>query len=341
MKIKQKTLDDVQMATAVGYDYVDENSIEVTAVAPNYQPDKKVINEVYSAVGELSKEVRNKVNEQSEKPFVSGKIQLALYSRKLAEKGIIEVIDTLQRDPSVGASVLLAVVDGSCKELLNIQYGNSDNGIYLSNLIEQNEDMGIIPMSNLHTFLYSYYSEGKDPFLPMMALKDGRASLAGLAFFNKDKMVDTFNGQDVFIFKSLLENSETDGSIEVKLQSKDKYASLANIQSSRSISIPSPMTTKQITISVKIKSVLRETSGKNLTPKKVKNIEKMAEKEFEKRAEKLIKRFQSENIDPLGIGEETRTSTRHWNYDQWKTIYPEIPIKVKADIRILETGVID
>ncbi|MFC0269850.1 Ger(x)C family spore germination protein [Metabacillus herbersteinensis] len=345
MNIDQKILDDVQLITAGGYDYLEADMLQTTAVTPNYQPDKSVINETYTASSKLNKEVRSKINEQSDKPFVSGKIQVALYSRRLAEEGMIDTIDTLQRDPSVGSNVYLGIVEGSAKELLEKQYGNADNGNYLSSLIEQNIETGTIPKTNLHEFIYAYYAEGMDPFLPLLGSENSRVDIKGIAFFKSDQYVHQIAEEEKqFLFKILYENKSSEGSMPIELGEDGKdgeYASVFNINSKRSYDIQKPMTDSDITIHMKIKGVLREFTGKKVDKKSISMIESKMKEAIEKQGSELIKEFQELNIDPLGIGEQVRTRTRNWDQKKWQEIYPTIEVNVKTSVKILETGVIE
>jgi spore germination protein len=80
--LDKEILDDVQLATLVGYDLKGEQ-LEATAIAPEYKPDDSIKNLTFSSTSTLSKELRDKLNLQSSLPFVSGKIIVTLYSERL------------------------------------------------------------------------------------------------------------------------------------------------------------------------------------------------------------------------------------------------------------------
>lgn len=340
MNIKERILDDIQLATAAGYEYIDEDKIEVTAVFPNFQPDKSVKNETLIASSILSKEIRDKHSLQSEKPLVSGKLEVTLYEKKTAEKGIKDLLDTLQRDPSVGSNVYLAVLDGSPKEILSKQYGNMDNGIFLSNLIEQNIESGLIHKTNLHQFLYKYYAEGIDPMLPIIGRKDGKINLKAIGLFDEDKLVDQIEEKEYFYLKILLNRKGENDTHAIQLDGKTKV-SIFNVRSKRKYHIPKPMTNNEIIIKVKLKSMIREYNDGILTKLKLKELEQAMVEDIKKNSEEMIKKFQEKEIDPLGIGEEVRTRTRKWNKEKWEEIYPDIKISVQVTMDIIESGIIE
>ncbi len=340
MNIKARVLDDIQLATAAGYEYIDEDKIELTAVFPNFQPDKSVKNETLVASSILSKEVRDKLSLQSEKPLVSGKLEVTLYEKKTAERGIKDLLDTLERDPSVGSNVYLAVVDGSPKELLNKQYGNMDNGIFLSNLIEQNIESGLIHKTNLHQFSYKYYAEGIDPMLPIIEQKNGKINLKAIGLFDEDKLVDQIEEKMYFYLKILLNRKGENDTHAIQLGEKTKL-SIFNISSKRKYHIPKPMTNSEITVKVKLKSMIREYNDGELTDRKIKELEKAFEEDIKRNSEEMIKQFQEKEIDPLGIGEEVRSRTRNWNKEKWEEIYPDIKISVQVTMDIIQSGIVE
>lgn len=339
MNIDKRVLDDIQLATAYGYESIDDDQIEVTAVFPSYQPDKSVKNETVTAVSFLSKEMRIKHSLQSEKPLVGGKVEVSLYERKTAEKGIKDLMDTLQRDPSIGSNVYLAVIEGSPKEVLSKQYGNQDNGIFLSNLIEQNIEARVIHKTNLHQFMYKLYAEGIDPVLPIIELKEGKINLKAIGLFDDDKLVDQLEIDEFFFLKILLDRKSQQDAYALQFD-EDKKAFIYNVGSIRKYDVPEPMTNSEIKITLKMKSSIREYRNGTLNKKKIKEIEKAMKNKIEKKSEEMILEFQELGIDPLGIGEEVRTRTRKWDQKKWEDLYPNIKITVSAKVKLLESGVI-
>lgn len=333
-------LDDVQLATAVGYDLDEDGNLTITAVVPVYDPDKSIKNETFSATSKLSKETRDKLNRKSPKPFVSGKVEVALYTEKLAKEGIIDILDTFQRDPSTGANLFLAIVEGDLHKHLKTQYGDVDNGSYLSELIEQNIQHGMLPKTNLHQFTKFFYAEGRDPALPYLTLKDKEVSIKGVALFKGDKYVDYIKEDDSVILKVLRETFATDAAFSVELEDEGEFASVYNITSNRKINIKNGMTNPSVTIKVNTEAIIREYSGENeLTVDAIKKIEKEMEKDLEQRTDKMIKKFQGLGIDPVGIGNHVKHKERSWDKSKWDDLYPNAEIKVDVNVTISESGV--
>ncbi|WP_080845877.1 Ger(x)C family spore germination protein [Cytobacillus gottheilii] len=340
MNINTNILDEIQLSSATGYELVDENLYEVTVVYPVYQSGGVVKNKTLTTTSDLSKEVRDKLNLKSEKPLLSGKIEVALYGEKLAKKGISPILDSLTRDPSVGSNVVIGVVEGSPKEILEQQYGETDNGIFLSDLIEQNIEAGIIPKTNLHLFMYGHYAEGLDPIAPIIGLANGELTLKAIGLFDHDRLVSQVKEKDFSLLRVLMEHKSKNDSFSVEIDDHER-ASISVIGTTLKYKITKPMEPSDIHIQLKINAYIREFVDGGLKRIKVEEIEKAFEKDIKERGNRLVKHFQDLGIDPLGVGEEVRTRTRNWDAEKWDDLYSSISIHIEPEISITETGVLE
>ena len=339
--INQEILDDVQLVTAFGYDVTEEGLIEATAVYPSYSPDKVVKNNTLTETAKLSKDIRDKIDRMSPKPLVSGKIEVALYSETMAKQGIINILDTFIRDPTTGARMYLAVVDGDVKNQLNVQYGETDNGIFFSDLIEHNIELGLIPRTNLQIFTKAYYSEGRDSFLPYLSLKGKKAYIEGLALFKDDRYVGKLQGEFNYVFKMLYEKDSKYTVATVNVENDESSASVINVTSNRKVKINDALTNPTIVIQLKTDSIVREYSGNDLNQDVIKEIEKKMEKQIKLEAEQMITLFQKLKIDPLGFGFIAKHENRNWEKETWYELYPNAVVEIQVDVVINETGVVN
>lgn len=338
-RVQRQILDDINMASAVGYDHIDKDKIKATAVMPNYKPDKNVGNETFTATNEISKKTLSKINRQSSRPVVNGKLEVALYSKELAKHGIGNLVDSLQRDPSISERMFVAVADGEAHELLTKMYGDRDTGVYLSMLIEQNMKEGLMPTTNLHHFLNDYNSQLRDPFLPLIGRKGKDVNLKGIALFKDDYYVKSLRQDQQFIFQALLENMQL-GTYKLKLKHKENTA-IENINTKHSYRVRNLKKTPEIYIQVKVRGIIREYTGKRTDKKEIEQIKIQMEKQLEKEAAAMIRSFQKLKIDPLGFGDQVRSRTRNFHNQKWLDQYSDVLIRVKVSVIILEKGVVD
>jgi spore germination protein len=341
--VHPEILDDIGLEIGRGYDRGEGDSIIGTTLIYNFQPDKSVENITASATATTTRDLVNKLQRMSPDPIAEGSLEIFLLSKELATDGLINYLDAPQRNASIGARLHLIVVDGSAKELLSGNYGNRGNAIFISNLLNHNIKFEDMPRSNLHIFFHDYYQLGKTGYLPeIKKVNDEVIELTGISLFKGEtlKVVDKIEKDEMFYFK-LLVDKYSEGAHKIDL-GKDE-AVVRSIRSKHKIKLikKNPF---QITIDLKIKGVIREHTGRKLTPKIIKEIEKTMEEETSKQCEELIKRFKEKKIDPVGLGFYIKTHTRGFNLTKdWEDgeEYQSVKVKVNTDVKIVESGVIE
>ncbi|MGP4081888.1 Ger(x)C family spore germination protein [Pseudalkalibacillus sp. R45] len=336
---EKEILDDINLVTLVGFERVDGQT-QGTAAVPQYQPDGSVNNDYFTAVGEINQDIRQKLNLQAQRPLANGKIEIVLFGKEFAQGGVIKTGDEFRRDPSVSANLKLAVYDGNVHDfIMEHRLPNQDLGIALTRLIEQNSQQETFPRTNMHLFFRSFFTEGKDPFLPLLGIKDKKVYLKGVSLFKKGKMVGELPASDLYMF-TLLHNGFNSGSLIAKVKELNGEVSLGHIDAEPKIEFKGDVDSPQVTYTIKLNALINEHSGdiKGIE-KKVKVIEKSVNKELKNKAENLIKSLQEQNLDPLGIGKSANAHYRNWNEKQWDEIYPDLNVKVNFKTNILQSGV--
>ncbi|WP_064092920.1 Ger(x)C family spore germination protein [Rossellomorea aquimaris] len=347
--VEREILDDLYIETGKAYDYVDENKIRGTALFPIYSKDKTIKNGTLSAEASSTREVLEKLERRSQQPLVRGSLDVVLIGEEMARHGIIDIGDSLQRDASVGARVYLMVVEGDAGELIQGNYGQRGNGMFISNLITHNIKRRELPKTNLHMFMFDYFQDGKTPYLPLIKqTPEGDIAITGIALFKKAKMIDRVQSKDMFFFKILVDRL-AEGSHVIKLgekktghTEKEIEASVTSLIAKHKIKIKHKADPVKVTIKIKIKGIVREYTGKKLTSKKVVEVEKIMKKDIEKNCERLLKKFQKLGIDPIGIGQHQKHGVRGFDIKKWEeSIYPNVQFNVVADVQILEAGTVE
>lgn len=346
--VEKEILDDLYIETGKAYDYVEENIIRGTSLFPIYLSDKSIQNGTLSAEASSTREVLEKLERKAQQPLVRGSLDVVLIGEELARKGIIDIGDSLQRDASVGARLYVTIVEGKAGELLKGNYGLRGNGTYISNLITHNITRRELPETNLHLFLFNYFQEGQTAYLPILKqLSNESIAITGVALFNKDKMVKKIPADDMFFFK-LLVDKLAEGHHIVKLgkkpdnAEKNVEASVTSLSSKHKIIVRHKADPVEVTMKIKIRGIVREYTGKKLTPDKVVEVEKKMEKDIEEKCLAMLKEFQELGIDPVGIGQNQKHGVRGFDVKEWKeSIYPRVKFNVEAKVQILEAGTVE
>jgi spore germination protein len=335
---ESEVLDDITIVRTLGFDKASkDNEIKGTINYPVFINEQTFKMKYLSASGETSKEIRNELNEMTARPIFIGKLNTVLFSEKLAREGIMETLDTLQRDPGVGRAIYLGITKQSTESVLSDDYGHTNlDGNYFSNMIKQNENYSNLPYLNFHTFLYAFFADCMDPVMPYLSKKDDAVKIIGLALFKNDKMVGTINEHQVLIFKTLFQNFN-EGSFQ--FSTKEYKGNLEILKSKLHYKIIKKPHQK-VMIIVDVKGRLTEYTKVNAgDPKVVKGIEKTIKNELEHKARELTRKFQELNIDPLGIGEHVRSQTRGFNSKKWLDQYQDTDIHVVYNLKISESGI--
>jgi spore germination protein len=342
--VEKEILDDIAIEIARGYDSEEDNKVQGTMLVYNFQPDKSIENTILTTSASTSRELVNKLQRQSPEPLSEGSLEVFLFGKKLASDGLIDFLDAPIRNASIGARLFIVVADGSAQELLKGNYGARGNAIFISNLLLHNIEKENLPRTNLHLFFHDYYQLGKTGYLPQLKkINDQTLELNGVSLFKTDKiiLVDTIEPEKMFFFK-LLVDKFSEGTH--KVTKGDDESVVRSIKSSHKMEL-SKNNPNSVTILVKIKGVISEYTGPGtLTSKVIDTFEKEMEAEITRECEELIERFKEHGVDPVGLGYFIKSKTRGYKMDKgWEDsdIYKNITVKVKTNVKIVESGVIE
>ncbi|MGY1423666.1 Ger(x)C family spore germination protein [Bacillus cereus] len=331
-------IDDVQLIQGVVFD-VEKEKIKETIACP-IQKKGHAMN-VFETIGNTYKQARNYSSLESAQPLVTGQLRVALFSKKLAKKGLTTAFDTLLRDSNIGHTIYVGILDGDGKDLFSGNYkGNFNTAIYIKNLFEHNMEEGSLPFNNLHISHYRYNEIGMDNFMPIIKKNKDKIKITGLALFKENKYITMLNSQEMFTFRTLFEKHKFSYR-EFKLH--NHFVSIRNVNSTPYYRIDIKNGKPIIFIQIKIIADIQEISGNSNLQKKGERRKqvKLIEKNLNKEATSLILKLKKENIDPLGIGAKFKKEYRGFEIKEWRKTYAKVPIHIKYSINIYNSGVIE
>ncbi|MBX9975755.1 Ger(x)C family spore germination protein [Cytobacillus firmus] len=340
--VQTETIEDIQIIESIGYDSADDKKYELTLATVMFSPSEGGIikSETVSDANFTGYGAAWNAQRETPKPTAAGKMMVALFGKDLAENGVDEILDGLKRHSTIGRMVDFCVIEGEAKELLEGEYPLGQTvSRYLKELLEHHKK-GNLPSTNFHEFMYKYYSKGQDPFMPLIQKEEDKIKLKGLALFKDDQYVDSIPADKLLIFKMLYEDINI-GTYQASLENPDGYAAIEAVESTVKYRIKKGMTKPEIQISVNIKANINEvvSSIKLENASDEKNLENSLEKDLTENGLQMIKHFQKEGIDPLGIGDRVRSKTRGWESTKWQELYPHASVGLNVSLDILETGI--
>ena len=363
--VQQKPLEKLGLITTSGYDMEGKNHIRGTVVVQKFDPMTQSATKVITSVANTSKGLRQQANLQSNQKLVSGQLRSVVYSRELAKKGIIQLVDTLNRDAAIGNMVYLTIADKSASEIMEIENDNKGSlnlGTYMYNLIKQNVEGEQIISPTLHEFNHNYYDIGRDPVLPILKVKGKDVIISGVGLFKDDRLVDDLVKGDLFYLKILIDKYKA-GTKEIGFKKNQLkkiilenenytkkpiyskiYLTIENIRSKTKIELVDKKNLR-FRVDVKLDSRLLEmTQALDLgNPVSVKFLEKKFNKSMEKKIGDLLLHFKELEIDPVGLGNEYEAHLRGKpiTQEEWDRKYKDVTFDVHVKNTIERTGVID
>lgn len=359
--VERRVFERLGLIVAVGHDFSSDDRKKLVGTSVLYQldPDAKDIVTVISNEAETLKGIRQMQNAEASRSIVAGQLRVVLYEDKLASEGIIRLVDTLSRDPSLGTAIYLVVSSGKSAEVLQHRFPEIGNvGTYLYQMIKQNIASGQIPSATLHEFLRAYYSEGSDPVLPYIERVNNEIHAARLALFMSDRMVGSL-GPKESAYLAMLKRKKEAGYIQLEIpreklqnfllsngskQTKKLYIGLQNLHSKPRIKLTNAADPAfKVTLDTKV--TLQEISEdmKDLDKEFIQTIEQIAAEHIQTDLESLFAKLQKLKVDPVGFGHVYGGSVRSTplKKEEWRAKWVEAKFDVSVRVRIERTGVME
>ncbi|MBH0330933.1 spore gernimation protein [Brevibacillus brevis] len=355
----RQIFDETGLATAVGYDLSKDGKIRGTAIMPSINPEVKQKIQIFSATGETSKSIRDRVNLQSDKRVLGGQIRVALYSENLARRGLGSIVDTLYRDSSISSRVYLCLFEGETYDMLTYPYSEEGNiGIYLYRMIEQNIEGEKIPSSTMHEFFRAYYDKGIDPIMPYIARKGNELQIKGIALFRGDRYVGWITPKEAFLIK-LMHGKFSIGSYDTSVPAhifgevpknrgskKDRVQLVFDTISSHSkielTQVSPPIFDIHIRLNARILELTLPLKLENARLMKI--MEHALEEELGKELQKVVHKLQDHNVDPAGFGIVYRSNRRgkaNMKQAEWRKMFKDATFRFHIKSTIIRNGVMD
>ncbi|MBS4200210.1 Ger(x)C family spore germination protein [Bacillus sp. FJAT-49732] len=335
--VQTSILDDLTLTNAGGIDYIDGNKIKITAIYSLYNAEKEAEDENITVTINHRAGILDHLSREAQWPVITSELDVFVIDMKTAERGIFPIIDTLQRDASIGSRVYLAISEGSANELLLGKYKPDGSAKYISSMIENNIKHRNIPNTNLHLFSSDFFQEAKGSYLPVLKkVSEDKVELDGLAIFHKDKLVYKLPVNDMFYFKILVDQ-HLRGTLVVQVDHKG--ATIENIKSSSSIK--TDLNAMTVDIKYEMIGTITKYTGKKLNRSKTNKIAKKLEEKINSKIKKNLTDFQDMGIDPVGIERKFRQQHRDFNEKKWKENYKNVKFNVHSKVTITESGTLE
>ncbi|MFC3799524.1 Ger(x)C family spore germination protein [Cohnella sp. GCM10012308] len=337
-------VDRISLVQTVGYDR-QEGKILTSLLVGEYTEEDKTKVKLLEAESNNSFDMVPLLNKETNKPIEYGQMRLMMFGRSYAEQGIANVLKILSRDVKIQNRCLLAVSDTTAREAMAAT-ADSDDTLFLMNMIAQNTRTAELPGKNLQEVMYGYYGEGRDFFLPYITMDSRHKPQAGgVALFKGDRIVAVAKGAETLYLKLLSEKTRA-GMLLVPLEQKggaDQYLLLRILNSRPSWTLRTngsvPSFKIALHMKVGIKSIAETIRLED--DSQAAKLEQTIERFIETGMSDFIEKCQKLGIDPAGFGDYVRTHRRSWDSEAFYAAYPTMKAEVRVNAKLMQSGTID
>lgn len=200
-----KELDDLAIPLVAACDLAEESEKEypndkylTTVGVPVFYRDVKENFHIIDTPGQMIGESRERRNEQLGEEVILGQLQLLVIGEELGKKeNLLEITDSLTRNPRVKASLYILISKGRAVDLLKRPVHSYPNvGTYLKSLQENNRKTIFSPYTTLMMFNRDLISYESSAILPHVAYDGGEIRLVGSCLVNNGKVAGELGIQE-------------------------------------------------------------------------------------------------------------------------------------------------
>ncbi|KKK38218.1 spore gernimation protein [Mesobacillus campisalis] len=346
-------LEDLTISLILGVDLDEKNNLVISESSPVFNQDAKQNIESYQLKAETVRDSRKYFDALATGEVTAAKIQVLLIGKRVLEhEDWFPVLDTVYRNPTFSLNTRVVVVDGPVSDVMfYVPPDKPQMPLHLKEVIDKNIDRTRAVISTLQVLHRQMYESGMTPSLSVIK-KEKDVEFTGVVLLDKKgKYVDTIDAQNSAFLLILRDEKKQELTLTIPMTSLGEGGGIFHKnQISFDVSrVKTDVKTSynkgkfdfkyQIAMTVNVAERLFPAGRVNQ-----KELEKMIEKELKNRLEDMVKKFQANKIDPIGLGIHARA----YQYEQYKKVKPhwdeafaESNIDVSVDVRIKSMGAVN
>ncbi|WP_340003313.1 Ger(x)C family spore germination protein [Paenibacillus sp. FSL K6-0276] len=341
-----KDIDKRIFVIAIGVDKSDDvnNPYRVTLklALPTQKIDPSVNNtQIISENSETITGAIGRITAKTSKDLNYGLLEVCILGESLAHESIKEPLSWLSRRFDIPMEGMVALGKPNAETVLKMKPKSenfSGNALFLS-LSESGSISSFTVPEQFYDFYRRTTEKGMDPYLPVIEAEKEVYKIDTAALLDKQKIKTILTPEETRVFKELLKSYPH---FEITTKMEGQPFVLAIEQLKRRYTIDTNNKNKPVIhVSVQMRGIVEEFVNL-LYEDNWDEFEKNVEQEEKTKISSLMKKLQTNGIDPLGFGLLYR-ATRHegdMEWEQWQTIYPEAVFDVHVKVSMQGTGAI-
>jgi germination protein, Ger(x)C family len=331
-------------------------TIQVSAIITNFskaQSDSSssspgISEEVVTATGKTLLDALDRLENISSKRIILSHNHVLIFGKGFAQKGISDIIDTLERNPFFRNTIYVAVANGKAYDVLKANVKSSNKQVSsLPELLKMFEGKSSIYPTRFYIFLLNIKSYTEAGTLPIIKISENNKLLIeDTALFYREKMVETLNSNQTLYLQWLLYNIK-DRLILIPFNEDEKKPNSISLYFFKGKSVIKNKKTEEgfnVTIKCTGTAELRGSNDYFMAnnPFLLQQVKNAAESYLKNNTEQLINFAQhSINIDFIGFGNNIYNNyPKSLENMQWKEEFPKVTYTVEFDVYIKSVGII-
>lgn len=314
----------------------------------------KVNSELIESEGDtMLMAARNALSKNYPKLYFGHTVSVII-NKEIAQEGILEIVDFLCRDAETRLSIHLFVSkEETAGEILKVKpLGSELLSMEINNIISEQRYLSKIISHHTFEFINCVRGEGISCSVPALVIEkngeDEVVQISGAAVFKEDKVLGFIDGEETRALNFIL-NKVKGGVIVEKLgpDSEDGIFSLEILKNNTKVKSNFKDNKPRIEIEVKTTVALDEHVSKKdyESEEGLEELGRIGEEQLKEEMEGIIKKIQTQfGSDIFGFGECIYMHhPKKWKVlkDNWDEEFKKLEVSIKAEIKIINTGLLD
>ena len=342
-------LEDITLALMYGIDLDDNNHLIVYMSSPVFNKDVQKKDEQIKFTTKTLFYSSNQFDSAVTAMTRGGKLQTLLIGKRILDHpGWFKLLDLLYRNPKLSVNSVVAGVDGPLSDIFF--YNPKDKPLlmlHIKKLIQTAHRKNITVYTNVLELHRQMYEKGVTPAITLIKKKK-EIEIVGTALLDKEGQISSVLSIDDNVLLSILNGKKNNQTFTVKISQNEKkgfydtnYTSFL-IQNPK-YKIKTNYSSDQFNYEIRIKLsvIIAERLFAMSAADGEDQLQLLIEEQLNQRFAALIKKFQQNKIDPIGLG----LYARAFQYQEWKKVqehwgksFSEAKVTVKVKVKIIDSG---
>jgi len=281
------------------------------------------------------------------KDIFYGQLKVLVINTEIAQRGILEVIDLVQRHPEIPPQMVIVLTKGKAADILKAELSSNEVPAFaIHDSLLSPDKYDAVYSLRVWQIARSIINGSEDVFIPFIYFDQQEKALTiqGLGVFHQGRLAGELSDIETRMF-GLMTGRARNAHPSLSFGNKG-WGTFRNVSACSQVRIEfndAPIRNQPLTFLVKVHAqglLVELTSGKaQLNIKEINNMQKKIEGALRNQMIETLRHLQQLNADILGFGELLRAERpKIWSHLNWEEEYPRIRVKVAVKFQIERTG---